>query len=196
MNRLASIPVGILTVLAGVLLLAPGAMGQELERIEDGTSDVNPLDASSRIVPIDLRQSNDFTSIFEIHGQGEPKFVRFAGGLAAVFPRSVYLPTTEGVLPDVPPDTTFYIGGLPEDLSTESGAAYVRTNPYYVDYRRAGRVSMRVDERARAPEVDFSGTATRPVPYASVWEGDEHRRRRVSQLLRIAADVELAATNQ
>jgi hypothetical protein len=181
--------------LAAMLLLAQGAIGQELERIEDGTSDVSPLDASTRIVPLDLRQSNDFTSIFEIKGGGESKFVRFAGGLAAVFPRSVYLPTRDGVLPDIPPDTTFYIGGLPDDLVEDAGGRFVRGNPYYVDYGRGGRVSMRVDERAHAPDADVSGTGMKPVPFASVWEGDEHRRRRVSQLLHVAAEAELTSAN-
>ena len=164
---------------AAAMLVASGAVAQvqpqDLRRIEQGTTDANPLEASQLVMPLDLRQPNDFETVYEIEGPGGSRqYVRFAGGTAAVFPRSVYVPTRNGVMVDVPPDTRFYIGGVPESMVAPRLPA--APGPYRVSYR-VGRSA----ESAGEPRAE-----TEPAT-VSIWAGEDVRRRRVSFLLRSAA---------
>lgn len=180
--------------LAGVLTCAGGAVAQvsydDLQQIEDGTADLGPLGTSSMVMPLQLQQPNDFSSIFQLPGRdGSSQFVRFAGGTAAVFPRSVYLPTPEGYLPDIPPGTIFYVDGLPQDLYGPVSEPSRPASPYQVSYRYETGVSTRVSSRpgsVPSDEMALSGRAGPP----SIWSGEEHRRHRVTQLVRRAVEAE------
>lgn len=178
------------------LLAASAAQAQvtahDLPQIQQGGLDVSPLAYQHIVMPLELEVPNDFETIYQVSGPtGEVQFVRFAGGTAAVFPRSVYLPTSEGILPDIPPDTIFYIDGLPPSYGSPDEVGPAWTSPSLVSYQvtpfahRA--VNMRPAEQA-AP-VRPAAPASDARPAYSVWISDTHRRKRVSALLHAAADA-------
>lgn len=135
---------------AGVLALAAAAAGQiqpatqpgtqqlspaNLQRVDPGVGDIDPLRLSLRDLSVDLRSSGDFSNVYRLPGTtpggSDERFVRFGGGTIAVFPRSVYVPTNGGLSAEVPPGTVFYIGGVPtvhpwEQPLTGMGAARAR----------------------------------------------------------------------
>jgi hypothetical protein len=81
----------------------------KLEPVEAGAEDLGPIGTSLRDMRSDLRGPTDFDQVFEVPGRPD-LLMRAQGGLFAVFPRSVYALTGRGFVPQVPNDTTFYIG--------------------------------------------------------------------------------------
>lgn len=93
-----------------VLLLVQAASGQqELKAVEENVGDLGPLSRSLRVLGADLRQPANFDRVYRISGTDE-RFMRINGGLYAVFERSLYVPSEDGLVPLIPGGTVFYIG--------------------------------------------------------------------------------------
>lgn len=135
--------------------------------VQAGAADVGPLATSLRLVPLDLRQEADFSRVYQLDDQ---RFARQAGGLIAVFPRSVYSATDSGLLVEIPPGTVFQIGELPASQPPPEPSAIA--------------AGQRIDRRANA----------QPTPRASdgsahgVWEDESARRARIARLLGVTDD--------
>lgn len=72
--------------------------------------DQGALDVSLRRIEPGLELPSGYRHVYALSQGG---LMRANGGLAAVFPKSIYVQTREGVIPDVPAGTRFVIGGLP-----------------------------------------------------------------------------------
>src|SRR5437868_2854803 len=100
-----------LAVLAGASSLVWAQNGAQpdnrLRQVQAGTSDANPLAASSRALPADLRLPIGFDKVYKLESAsrgrslGGDLYARRSGGITAVFPRSQYEETSQGLMPDV-----------------------------------------------------------------------------------------------
>ncbi len=90
---------------------------ETLRRVDAGVEDLGGLEAPARLIDKGLRQPNDWIGVYQIpQGTGtrfDGWFVRVHGGVYAVFPRSEYVPTQDGVYVPVPAGTLFFVGGIP-----------------------------------------------------------------------------------
>ncbi len=157
---------------------------RDLRQVDPTIADVGPLNVSLRDMPPDLREPNDFRGVFQLPTD-EPSryagyFARVRGGVWAVFPRSVYQRTEEGIIPTVPANTTFFLGGVPMDpmrmiddnppsrdaltLAVPPGSAEsARLAPGVGDGTDQagrigpveGRVSTRIETRHRGPDASW-----------------------------------------
>ncbi|MCC6676233.1 MAG: hypothetical protein IT436_03735 [Phycisphaerales bacterium] len=191
---------------------APGTKPQP-KPVEQGVGDVNPLQVSSRMVPLDLRRPTGWDRVYRLSGDpkrngGRGLFARFDGGIAAVFPWSTYEPTERGFTPAVPAGTTYYIGDLPDSLTSAgdeggggSGEAEVDRSFNFVD--RSARPGQPERPRMHAetgietsaregirrgavvdPAVDPGVTAGSGP---TIWTSESYRRERLEALLGAAA---------
>lgn len=91
-----------------------GAAAAQLQRVEQARQDVGPLSTSTRNLPPDLRQENDFRYVYRVPASADSPyagwFARRAGGLTAVFPRGQYDAARGGQRAVIPASTTFLIG--------------------------------------------------------------------------------------
>ena len=157
----------------GVLQSDPTA---GLRRVDPGYEDVSPLGTSLRVPTLDLRHPTDFSGVYRAPEHvGEGFFVRFAGGVAAVFRASDYIDVGGLGIPVVAPDTKYYIGGLPSaPRAVEPTAQARRMRP------EPSRVSPRPEPRGVNP-VQESGT---PEPGdGSMFEDEVYRRARLAALI-------------
>lgn len=83
--------------------------------VDQGWEDIDPLARSLFHARPDLRSATGFGDVFDL---GDGRFARVDGGLVAVFPRSTYVGTLDGLVPTIPPGTVFYIG-TPAPASAE-----------------------------------------------------------------------------
>ena len=184
--------------------LASGAAAQNdawssLEAVDAGTEDVSLLGESLRLVPIDMRVSDSFSSIFRLDGIDgwEDQFARREGALTAVFPQSVYYPTQSGVEIAIPAGTVFLIGAPPEWMFARYDLAQdvptQEAGPTALPDLRIGTGlgSEAVDTRApvtqtvlASPERDLRQVEHRRPPMP--WRTDHRRAERVSSLLSLA----------
>jgi hypothetical protein len=179
--------------IVAAIALSPGAGAAQVglnnqpagsQRIDPGVGDVGALPGISRIdLRRDLRQDSGFGTVYKFEGakpfggpgQTQSMFFRIDGGLTAVFPSSVYIPTTQGLLPEVPPGTTFYIGQLPASLSPSPPPPRPRS-PLLVDLSAsAERRPLHVTPMTREVASSPGGV--------SIWESEEVRTRTISRLL-------------
>jgi hypothetical protein len=159
------------------------------QRIDPGIGDVGALPGVSRIdLRRDLRMDSGFGTVYRLDsprpfagpGQTQSMFFRIDGGLTAVFPSSVYVPTMQGLMPEVPPGTTFYIGQLPSSLLPPPPPR--------------PRSPLQVDLSVSAQQPAAIRPGVREVPMSrgdeSIWESEEVRKRSVSRLLEQALHAE------
>ncbi|MCC6425969.1 MAG: hypothetical protein IT435_04025 [Phycisphaerales bacterium] len=151
--------------LAGAQTTSNTSIDPRLKPVSQGTSDANPLSASNRALPADLRMPLGFDRVYRIESASRGRtlgdlYARQSGGLTAVFPRSQYTMTSEGLIPEVPPGTTFYLGNLPDRVTgADSSRATVRKNaPNYIDRSardprdlERGPIDSRVSQSASRP---------------------------------------------
>lgn len=99
---------------------SPG-FSSTLQTVDPRHDDVGPLALSLRDLQPDLRQPTGFEKVYRI-GQrspnGDDRFARVSGALAAVFNRSEYTRVQRrnggsAIRVDVPAGTIYYIGGIP-----------------------------------------------------------------------------------
>ncbi len=82
----------------------------DLRPVDQAVADRGPLDGGLRSVEFGLQMPSGYRQVFARPGGG---FMRADGGLVATFPQSIYVPTRQGILPDIPASTVFVIGGVP-----------------------------------------------------------------------------------
>lgn len=191
-------------VAAGAIALfaVSGAIGMSpfaeppLEPVQQGTVDANPLAAPANVQPLDLRLPLGFDRVYRVVEPGRSmlnqRYARSSGALTAVFPRSQYTPTRDGVVPEIPAGTIFYIGGLPDDIFSTPPPA-IRRGPTYID--RAARAVPSNAEPADLPRENVARSADRvtrrdvierPTP-ASIMTDEGFRQARVGELIDAAA---------
>ncbi len=198
-----------LAALAITLVGGSGALAQSADpvRVDAGTSDVGPLAESLRLVPVDLRVSDGFESVFSVTDEdGRERFYRRDGAILAVFPRSDYVLTGFGPVAAIPAGTWFLIGdptgpearrlgfGAGDDgAPAQSDLAVSRRIDLSAGARPAGgapttRPSRGPSARSDAPtrgadEVDRRASDDEPLP----WQSDRERGTRVATLLSAAS---------
>jgi len=184
----ASVAVGVLW--GGVLcgLASPGA-AQELERVEEIWGDAGPLNESLRQLPLDMRRPSGFEHLYRVPGS-KNLLTRMDGSLAAVFPRSVYSSSPNGVIPVIPPGTVFYVGGLPDESYNRwgggqmGGASMFKPHPQRSPINRTLAIHTPI---VRMPTVALRSTnAThlgRSEPVPTIWSDEFYRRDRITHLL-------------
>jgi len=167
-----------------------------LEPVQQGTVDANPLAAPANVQPLDLRLPLGFDRVYRVVEPGRSmlnqRYARSSGALTAVFPRSQYTPTRDGVIPEIPAGTIFYIGGLPDDIFSSPPPA-IRRGPNYVD--RAVRAVPSNAEPADQPREGVARSADRttrrelierPAP-SSIMTDEGYRQVRIGELIDRAA---------
>jgi hypothetical protein len=176
--RIAILGLGIAaTAAAGQYGLWQPPSLQGLKRVEEGVSDVGPLGASQRLVPMDLRVPTGFEGVYEFQRERrwdkpETMYMRVSGGMAAVFPRSVYVEAGGGLIPEIPAGTVFLIG-------TGEGAwmptpGRWSTSPLAVDLRYTPEM-----ETVAAPPRQEEAATEPPT----IWTSESFRRARTQTLL-------------
>lgn len=96
--------------------------GSGLRRVDQGYADRSAISTSLRTFGVDLRTPAGFLDLYQLPGQdGRPgQYVRQSGAISAVFPRSTYRRVEDKTLATIPPGTVYYIGTLPENLTSSS----------------------------------------------------------------------------
>ena len=155
--------------------LVPGLPG--LKRIEAGLGDAGPLSVSQRLVPLDLRQPIGFEGVYQFErpagwGRMETMYVRMNGGVAAVFPRSVYVPTKGGLVPEIPAGTVFSIG----------------TPKFQTPAPPKPASASAVDLKYRPEDRTVSPAVSRAVASPTIWTSERFRQARVQTLLERALE--------
>lgn len=158
--------------------LIPSAGVPPLKRVEAGTSDINPLATSNRVLPTDLRVPTGFESLYSFQqrdafGNLQTYYVRSDGGLTAIFPRSQYSEGRNGPTPEVPAGTVWVIGPLKIQQP-------VRQAPK----RSYNALNFSIDDRAPAPNVRPPiPVAPEAAASASIWGDERYRQWREGRLL-------------
>lgn len=165
-----------------------------LQALDPGMQDLDPLRTSLRLQPVDLRQPMDFDKVYRLPGNGATdRLVRMSGALAAVFPRSDYVPTENGVVALVPAGTIFHIGGIPtaapapapRAIAPGSAAATVNDRTALAIPQD---IALPIDGRdPPATQVLVRKDATTPHAPAAIMTDERYRAARVRQLLETAA---------
>lgn len=188
--------------LLGAGLVAPARAQIDETRFREvspGGVDLSPLMNDNEFRPVDLRVPMGFERLYEIVDSGG-LFARRSGAVTAVFDRSIY---GWNSMPLVPPGTIYYVGSLPVDLARpgvfssslpyadEVRAPSIHRVPSELavkplrnrseDLSAGGRVDLRVGRDALAKGLPPAEPAT------SMWTSEDHRCRRVSELIRGAA---------
>ena len=110
----------------------PQVYSVELSTVDQSIADLGPLTGSLRQMSQGMEFPSGFRKVYQVPDSIDPasnpnlglppaerRFMRGDGGLVAMFDRSVYIPTEDGLLPDIPASTIWVIGGIP--LATEPG---------------------------------------------------------------------------
>lgn len=169
--------------------------------VEQGVGDLNPLQISNRLEPLDLRRPTGWERVYRLNGVpgrdgGRGLFARFDGGIAAVFPWSSYESTRRGAVATVPAGTKYYIGVLPESLTEAKPAEEPEASFNYLDRSaRAGQPERPVQfietaqQNSARPALRTGGTVEPSAPPAgpSIWTSEAYRRARLEELLARAA---------
>ncbi|MBL8763086.1 MAG: hypothetical protein JNM07_02310 [Phycisphaerae bacterium] len=153
------------------------------ERIDPGTQDLGPLSSSVRVLDTDLRLPSDFKQIYRIRQYdalgrpvGADRFGRASGAVTAVFPRSVYTPTSRGLVTEIPAGTIWYIGDIPNDAPLAmSRAARIEAGD---------QANPTLDSRA---ESNADPIQAAPATTRSLIDDPAYRAARVREILRKAA---------
>ncbi len=158
------------SVTSGPRSLKPQVYSVELSTVDQSIADLGPLTGSLRQMSQGMEFPTGFRKVYQVPDSIDPasnpnlglppaerRFMRGDGGLAAMFDRSVYIPTEDGLLPDIPASTIWVIGGIP--LATEPGHGMLLP----IDPLNPGRVPSRSQNlvpappsRVPGPQVGFS----------------------------------------
>lgn len=136
----------------------------DLRRVAPGYEDFSPVALSRRLEPVDIRATLFAEDVYEGErtdrfGSSERIYMRMYGGIVAVFPRSSYTRTSQGVEADIPPGTVFHLGTPAEAIGAE------RVQPRRATLR-PGQVDLRHDLSAAGDRValSVSGATGRTPP--------------------------------
>lgn len=151
-----------------------------LDPVDPGVADTGPLSVSERLMPADLRVPTAFERVYRLTGKQDGRFARVSGAITAVFPRSQYVRTEYGDVPEIPTGTIFYIGGVPGERGVLSDDP-PRRAPNFFDTSARPRSAA---ERIPAPSATDSPLSVAPArPAASLFTDDLYRRMLVADLL-------------
>lgn len=195
-SRLCAGAAALVSVIGATGLSSAPRREPPLEPVQQGTIDANPLAAPASVQPLDLRLPLGFDRVYRVVEPGRSmlnqRYARSSGAITAVFPRSQYTPTRDGVVPEIPAGTIFYIGGLPDDFFSSPPPA-IRRGPTYID--RAVRAVPSHAEPADAPRENPARSADRttrrelierPVPL-SIMTDEGFRQARIGELIDLAS---------
>lgn len=187
------------TSVRGQTLDVPGVT---LKPVEQGVADADPLSVSLRVLRPDMRYSTNFERLYEarldprIYGPdlaNQKYYVRFAGGVAAVFPQSEYIMFKGNKYAKIPPGTVYSIGGPLAQLmgaprfEREEAPRRINASQYAsLDARKT------IDRRAPSTKVDHARQPARHriereksiTPSRSIFNDDEYRKSRLEALLK------------
>lgn len=192
MTPVKAIPSVVPAALVIVLAIAQPSLAQvdTLIRIQPGVADVEPNARSLLVQPVDLRSSVGFDILYQgtwsdpILGTRDV-FARRQGALTAVFPRSSYVRTEAGIVPEIPAGTIFYIGDPPPTLESLRKRLDLDAT---TNGRRDLRLETSMPQEHRPPELT---TETLDLTNdMSIWRDESYRQARVSRLIRAAAQAE------
>ncbi|MEX2218443.1 MAG: hypothetical protein WD749_06740 [Phycisphaerales bacterium] len=184
-------------------ILGSAALGQQMvdqrvqpvdqtKRVEPGIGDLGSGRLGLRALAVDQRAPTGFESVYQVQRRnpfGAPGqqrsifFARVDAGVTAVFPRSVYAEGRGGLIAQIPPDTVFYIGRLPESFTPVMEEAPA-PGPTFID-RRVGATGA----QAPGPEWTPDPLPRRADP--SIFGSEEFRQYRVGRLMQRAATGKL-----
>lgn len=140
--------------------------------LDQGLEDVGPIGTSLRRTTRDLHAPRGFDEVFRTD---DGLLMRRDGALEAIFPRSSYIATPDGVAPAIPAGTIFRIDSGDRDWSR-------------IEPQAQGGIDLRVDLRAKAKRAPLQGVPrARGTIYETIWSSEAYRRRRVAELLARAA---------
>lgn len=145
--------------------------------MDPAVEDLGPLSESLRLLDTGLGLPGSFENVQAVPGYDD-LYMRVAGGLYAVFPRSLYVSTRFGEAPIIPNDTVFYIGPPP----SLSDAVPPRPLPEELMAPRAIGAGSRVIS-GNEPSAPSPGDADF-VP--SIAESSGYRSARLLELMRRA----------
>ncbi len=151
-------------VILPLLSFANRAMAQQepvvgLQPVEQTVADGGPLSTSLRWVEYGLREPYGFKQLYQLP-IGEQNYVRRNAGLWAVFPRSLYITTRNGVSPSIPAGTVYYIGGPGEVIPriVDNQEPYVQIGKIAPDRVEQSRIeAVLVDSRVPASSIESPG---------------------------------------
>jgi hypothetical protein len=147
-----------------------------LKRVDEGVADRGPLSVSQRVAPVDLRVPSGFQGVYQFDqptpfGKPQEMFARSSGGLTAVFPRSVYIASRGGLVPEIPAGTVFLIGKP-------------RATPPPPPARPATAIDMSIAAQGESirlnPAVVNSVERSEPV---TIWNSERLRQQRLGRML-------------
>lgn len=162
---------------AATLLAAMTCLAQPPVKTDPGYADTSPNAVSLRHLEVDQRLPTGFEGVYQFSkvdafGHGQNLFMRIDGAITAVFPRSVYVPAREGMIPEVPPDTIFHIGVMPTSVPTAPGRASNAT------------VFLNRSFATPSPGSEAEQPVIREMPIArSLISNEIYRRHRLATLL-------------
>ncbi|MCB9838138.1 MAG: hypothetical protein H6813_02265 [Phycisphaeraceae bacterium] len=197
-----------LSVLFGIALAASSlaqvnASGEILTPVDQGVADLDGLNTSNRLIPIDLREENDFAGLYESPELGG-RLIRRSGAITAVFPRSEYAASEGFIFPVIPAGTEFFIGPMTitDPAYTPPGADPATSAvDSRLDLASTGMTSGIIDNLNPPPIRRIHATPRHGVtleelltgqvgagpegaePTPSVWSNEQYRRGRIAALL-------------
>jgi hypothetical protein len=174
--------------------------------------DNGPLSVSQRALPVDMRVGSGFDRLYKMDaklklfgGQAESDYyMRMSGGVTAVFPRSSYVQTREGLAAEIPAGTVFSLGGnINQLVSGQPVSGQPATQPAGQPPARPGSGFIDRSARPQPPaREDKPGARPEPAPRAdtapperkastevaadrvkSIWLDEAYRQQRLSELL-------------
>lgn len=182
------------------ILLAAGLAGDSLAqvnppaqptRVEPGIADTDPARKGLRSLRTDLRTPSGFENVYRLDstdafGRTTSSFMRIDGATYAVFPRSVYVPTRAGLMPQIPPGTVFHIGAPPVPPSEDRPAAGPTLVNLSIDTRvntaaPAAPPSARTPETAPPPPKKSAAPDAQEPP--SIFSSETYRQQRMTDIL-------------
>lgn len=194
----ASAPGGVPAVAPVAAPIGDPMSGVRLVPVDPGTEDVSNLWSGGRQMPVDLRTPLDFDQVYRVEGDlsrlgvlgvgsrpDQVMYARASGGTIAIFPRSKYVPTREGMFPVIPENTTFVTSSLSVPaintswMKQDSGTITAASAAQKV-YLRANVAGAQQELEAKAP---------RREP-ATIWTSEVVRRSRLAALMDQARGAE------
>lgn len=166
----------------------------DLRRIDQTFEDVGPLRTSMRALAPDLREDVDFRHVYRVSPDSPSPyagwFVRRAGAITAVFPRSQYDEDKNGVRPVTPANVQYYLGTPPDLIPGATDAAPARRRPGVAEPLPPDRapvptaMSNRVDPAPLSLKIDthaaaepLGGRTPTPPPTSAEREAELIRQR-------------------
>ncbi len=199
------IPISRIAVVA-LLMLSQAASGQqELKSVEANVGDLGPLSRSLRSLGADLRQPTNFDRVYRVPGHDD-RFMRINGGLYAVFERSLYAPTRDGIVSLIPGGTVFYIGRSsflrdvkPESVEEVNGMLDKRSHSNRLDTRTGPKSVASISDIVSGPLLhrnagrDSSARTQDQKVAATIINDPNYRAMRIRQLMKEAVESKTAS---